>query len=156
MTIHDDVAKLRNEAAKQNSEADKLQKFATAFPDVQKYVGRWNKVAYFSKSANPRVTRFDLRHNCGCCNDSPLEIWPYLETEFGNVFSDPPKFVVGEKDSMSYGDRPFKGWRKEMEASGIPESILGAVAMHFRNAEESARDYLNTMYGEDVDATEPP
>lgn len=125
-----EIADLQAEAAKKLAEADRLQKLTELYPDLQKRVGRWDKVAYYSKAVNALVTNYDQRYNCGCCNDSPLEIWPYLETPHGRVYSDPPEFRVGEKYWMG-GDKPYAGWKEEMQKAGIPESIIDRVQFHF-------------------------
>lgn len=130
-SIQEELTKLNKEASEKASEAEKLLRLSASFPDLQKHVGRWNKVAYYSASVNSKVQRFDIRHNCGCCSDSPLEVWPYLETPDGNVYSDPPCFQVGEKYYLG-GDRPYPKWREKLEAAGIPEVIIGAISMHFR------------------------
>ncbi len=130
MAIEDDIKKAQDESRAALEQADKLKKMLEEYPDLQKFVGRWNKVVYYSKSVNGKVNRFDLRHNCGCCNDSPLELWPYIETPNGNVYSDPPRFSIGERHWIS-GDKPYKGWKAELEKAGIPEAIIGAVGVHF-------------------------
>ena len=132
MTIEEQVAKLRKEAEEKTQEAERLVKLQELYPDLQRHVTRWKTERYYSKAVNGEVTRFDLRHSCGCCNDSPLELWPYLETEHGKVYSDPPRFQVGEKHWMG-GDRPYDGWKKKLEAAGFPEIIVGAVGIHFDN-----------------------
>jgi hypothetical protein len=117
-----------------------------AYPNLRKRVGRWEKVAYYSKDVNTVVDRFDLRHNCGCCNDSPLEIWPYLETPIGRVYSDPPEFRVGEKSYFG-GDKPYDAWDATMKAAGIPDVIIGAVSVHFERCAKEAREALDEEYG---------
>ena len=129
------VGSLLQEAADKMAEAERLKALMKEFPDLQKYVGRWNKVAYYSKTVNEKVQRFDLRHNCGCCNDSPLEVWPYLETPHGKVYSDPPQFVVGERHWIS-GDVPHSGWKKLLQEAHLPEAIIGAISAHFREDAE--------------------
>lgn len=134
--IQAELDKLSKEAEEKKAEADKLVRLSATFPDLQKHVGRWNKVAYYSASVNSKVERFDLRHNCGCCQDSPLEVWPYLETSDGKVYSDPPCFQVGEKYYLG-GDRPYPKWREKLEAAGLPEVIIGAISMHFKEDKEA-------------------
>ena len=92
------IAQLRKDSEANLAEAARLERLLAAYPDLKKHTGRWEKVAYFSKEANSKVTNYDCRHNCGCCNDSPLEIWPYVETSDGKVYSDPASFMVGERD----------------------------------------------------------
>ncbi len=140
------IATLRKEAAEKLAEAEKLEALFKMYPNLLKKTGRWDKVAYYSKDVNGLVTRFDIRHNCGCCRDSPLEVWPYLETPNGKVYSDPAEFRVGEKEPFYGGDIPHKGWDKMMRDAGIPEGIIGAVSMHFRRAAEEAKSLASTIY----------
>lgn len=154
MTIHDEIAAIRKEQDKR-LEAERLERIATAYPDLRKYVGRWGKVAYCSKSVNSKVNRFDLRHSCGCCTDSLLELWPYLETPDGNVYSDPPVFWIGEQHWIA-GDLPKKGWRRELRAAGIPEVIIQAAEDHFRRGAEDRKSAVEDdeldLDAEDSDA----
>lgn len=135
-SIQSELDKLNKEAAEKAAEVERLARLSAVFPDLQKHVGRWDKVAYYSASVNSKVERFDLRYNCGCCSDSPLEVWPYLETPDGKVYSDPPCFQVGEKHYLG-GDRPYPKWREKLEAAGIPEAVTGAISVHFREDKEA-------------------
>jgi hypothetical protein len=147
------IETLRKEAAQKLSEASQLEAMLQAYPNLRKRVGRWEKIAYYTKDVNAHVTRFDLRHNCGCCNDSPLEVWPYLETPYGKVYSDPPDFRVGEKEPCYGGDIPHKGWDTTMRDAGIPEPIIGAVSIHFREAAENAKRLASDIYDGERDPT---
>ncbi len=149
MTIQEDLTRIRNEAGEKAAEAERLEKLLQAYPDLQVYRGRWNKVAYFSKSVNGQATQHDQRHNCGCCSDSPLEIWPYAETPLGKVYSDPPCFTVGER--CEFGDHPYGGWAGKMREAGIPEVTIEAVQAHFDACAASARALLDETYGESDD-----
>jgi hypothetical protein len=140
------IAELRKEAAEKTVEAAKLEGLFKDFPDLLKHVNRWQRVRYYSKSVNPRVTDYDCSHNCGCCSDSPLEVWPYLETENGKVYSDPVCFTVGEKAHM--GDRPYAGWKEKMREAHTPESIIERIQQHFKDEEEKAREELDSSFSE--------
>jgi len=150
-TAQEEAAKLRKEAEAKLAEADRLARLQAEFPDLRKQVGRWDKVAYCSKSVNSKVTHYEARHNCGCCNDSPLEIWPYLETANGRIYSDPPEFKLGERDPMYGGDIPYPGWRDKLRAAGIPEAIVDKLKHHFREERERAIEAAETIYGSDDD-----
>lgn len=128
-------------------EIDKLQKELASlegkfklFPDLRRYEGRWGKVALYAKSANSQVTGYDTRHNCGCCVDSPLELWPYAETEWGPVYSDPPKFHVGHGDGH-FGDYESSEWETQLEAAGIPLAPFAALHGKFKK-DADRRDQL--------------
>lgn len=75
------IDKLRHQASTAASAADKLELLAMEFPDLRRWVGRWEKEAFYSSAVNARATGYEQRYNCGCCSDSPLEIWPYTEHE---------------------------------------------------------------------------
>jgi hypothetical protein len=135
-SIQDELSKLNKEASDKVSEVERLVRLSALFPDLQKHVGRWGKVAYYSVLVNSKVEKFESRYNCGCCSDSPLEIWPYLETPDGKVYSDPPCFQVGEKHYFG-GDRPYPEWREKLQAAGIPDVIIEGVLVHFREDKET-------------------
>jgi hypothetical protein len=147
LAVPKDIENLRREAAERITEADKLEAMLKEYPNLRKFEGRWKKIAYYSKDVNTKADRFDLRHNCGCCNDSPLEVWPYLETSYGKVYSDPAKFVVGEK-SYYGGDKPTQGWDDVMRADGIPEIIIGAISAHFERCAKEAREAIDEEFND--------
>jgi hypothetical protein len=130
MTIQEEVTKLRKEASDKLAEADRIAKLQEIFPDLKVHVSRWKTVRFCSPTVNSRATSFEIKHNCGCCNDSPLEVRPYLETKHGRVYSDPPCLRVGEKHWI-VGDKPYKGWQNKLREVGIPEEIVAAVQEHF-------------------------
>jgi hypothetical protein len=137
--ILDQIHKFEKEAHEKQQEAARLRRLLVAYPDIKVQYGRWEKVAYASKSVNGLVNECDMRHSCGCCSDSPLEVWPFLETPDGKVYSNPSKFTVGEKH-YNYGDRAYPDWKKGLRKAGIPEALIQRVADHFReDAEERIR-----------------
>jgi uncharacterized protein YuzB (UPF0349 family) len=80
---------------------------------------------FYSKQANVQVTDYDLSHNCGCCNDSPLELWPFMMHGDMKVYSDPPCFTIGERNG--YGEMPYDCWQGPLRAAGIPEELIARV-----------------------------
>lgn len=143
-SIAEEIENEKKAAAEKLVAAERLTKLLQTFPDIQKRVGRWNKIAFYSKSVNAKVTDYDMRHNCGCCSDSPLEVWPYLETEHGRVYSDPPCFQIGERDNYyQLGDRPHDNWEDHLRAAAIPESIIKRLSKHFPEPEKEAEEGLS-------------
>jgi len=141
---------LQKEIAEKQKELLDLEALYQQFTDLRRHVNRWKRVRFCSASVNNKVKRFDMSHNCGCCNDSPLEVWPYLETEHGNIYSDPPCFQVGEKSYIS-GDDPYPGWKNEMRKANIPEDIIGAVSMHFKQCAKERKELAEAYDYEDDD-----
>ncbi len=155
LAVPREIASLRKEATEKLAAADKLEALLKLYPNIRKRTGRWNKVAFYSKDVNATATRFDIRYNCGCCNDSPLEVWPYAETLQGNVYTDPPDFRVGRKEPCYGGDLPEKGWMKAMQDAGIPEPIIGAVSMRFKGSAERVKQLAGEIYdGHEIEDTE--
>ena len=148
--ILDQVHKFEKESHEKQREAARLRRLLAAFPDIEVQYGRWEKVAYASKSANSRVNECDMRHNCGCCLDSPLEVWPFLETPDGKVYSNPSKFIVGEKHH-SWGDKAYPGWKKELREAGIPEALIQVVADHFKKDAQERIEYAEADGYDDED-----
>lgn len=107
------------------------------FPGIKSYTGRWNKKVYCSKSVNKFVDQFEHRHNCGCCSDSPLEVWPYIEIDGNKIYSDPPCLTVGE--AFHYGDIPNKNWKQILQKYEISDVIIDKVQKFFEECKQSAR-----------------
>lgn len=146
MNASDHAEALLKEAKEKAQEAERLQQLQKEFSDVRRHVGRWDKVAWCSKSVNSKVDRFDMRHNCGCCRDSPLEVWPYLETPHGKVYADPPQYFVGH--DSPYGDVPEPGWDDALRKHDIPEPIVGAVSAHFERQKNDAVSDVLRAFGD--------
>jgi hypothetical protein len=137
VTPEQTVVGLKAEAARKLAEAEHLEKMLITYPDLRRYEGRWKKIVFCSASVNSRVTNYDQRFNCGCCEDSPLEIWPYLETATDRVYSDPPNFTVGERDdSRTYrGVRAYDGWKDKFIKAGISEGVTAQVEAYLTSKE---------------------
>lgn len=145
--IQKELERLQQEEADAKEKLENLGQLSAAYPDLRTFKGRWEKKVYCAKSANASVTGCDIRHNCGCCHDSPLEVWPYLETEHGKVYSDPPRFMVGEKESYDF-DRPYDGWKSDMEETGISAEVVSLVQEYFLRQRRSRREELEAELAE--------
>ena len=149
------IETLRKEAAEKVAEASKLEALLKEFPDLRMHTDRWRNNRFYSKTVNTRLDRFEIKHSCGCCNDSSLLIYPYLDTPHGRVYSDPTDFRVGHKEPLYGGDVPTKGWDTEMRNAGIPEPIIGAVKMHFKREAAEAKEAAASIYDQESDDSEP-
>lgn len=152
-TALEEVTKMQAEARKQLEEAERIGRLSAEYPDLKKHTGRWGKVAYYSASVNALTNDYDYRYNCGCCSDSPLEIWPYLETPNGRVYSDPPSFMVGEKSY--HGPRPYSNWEEDLRKAGISDPIIERVQGHFDRAKEEALESVRLSFDEPSDEPDP-
>ena len=118
---------------REQNELNKLSKALAEFPDLKKHTNRWQHVRYASAKANEQVTDVDIAHNCGCCEDSPLEVWPYLMFNGLKIYSEPECFTVGEKIPFysGSGERPYDGWQDKMREAKIPEAVIAKVQDYF-------------------------
>jgi len=144
------IETLEKELNDKQEELKNLRALYTKYPDLKRNVNRWKRVRFYSASVNNKVDKYDCSHNCGCCSDSPLEVWPYLETEFGNVYSDPFCFQVGEKHGIS-GDVAYPGWKKNLREAKIPENIIESVSNSFKKDAEDRRLAVESYDDEDED-----
>jgi len=138
MKPEEKVSQLLREAKKSQKEADLLRGLLAEFPDLEIRTGRWNKVAYVSASVNSKVTDYDVRYNCGCCNDSPREVWPFVETPLGKVYSNPPYFFVGKRDEYIGGCVADIGWDEQLRKAGIPDALIDRIGRGMRSPDEPA------------------
>ncbi len=135
---------VKTEIDAMSAEAERLKKMYEAYPDLKKYEGRWGKIAYHAQSVNVKVTDYDRRFNCGCCPDSPLEIWPYLETPMGKVYSSPPSFMVGDRYDHGCEVIPYGAWDSDMKKAGIPDALIERVRQIFKVEENEDGSDSNT------------
>lgn len=153
------LAKERDEAVNKlatiDTEIARVQALTRLYPDLKRHVGRWNKVAYCSASVNKLVDKFEHRFNCGCCGDSPMELWPYLDTEFGRIYSSPTGIFIGEKDPYFGGAVSRPGWREDLQKHGLSEALIEQVAVLFKDERQKALDAVEERYAEGAATDEP-
>ena len=129
------------------AEANRLDDLIADFPQLQQATDRWGKQRYYAPSVNAMATDFELKHDCGCCSDSPLFVWPFLITG-GNqkVFSSPPSFLVGE-GTFTGGDVSISGWESRLQDAQIPEPLIARLRVYFDEQESRAAD--ESVFGDD-------
>lgn len=130
-TVQENINELQKEIENKQVELDNLKKLLELYPDLKKHVSRWGYVKYCSKSVNSICDNYDLGYNCGCCEDSPLELWLYKETEYGKVYSDPTGIMIGEKNPYYMCDAPYDGWKEKLREYNISEDIINKVSKTF-------------------------
>jgi len=116
-----------------------------SFPDLEIQTDRWDRERYSSAKVNSLADHVDMRHNCGCCADSPLEARPYIRFEDDQlIFSNPDFFFVGEKNVSHGFDDPTEGWEAHMRAAGISEAAIVLVHEYFKSQIEARRSELQS------------
>ena len=139
-TIQEEIVQRRQARAKEEVETSKLEARLARYSDLRRHEGRWKKVVYCSAQVNEKADQYDLRHNCGCCEDSPLELWPYHEDADGRVYSDPPMFFIGNRRFGWAGDDPSPNWEKDLRDAKISEGIIEKMRAHFAASAEEEED----------------
>jgi hypothetical protein len=141
------IQQLKNEAEGLQTKILLLEKIAQLYPDLKMNMNRWNRVRWYSKTVNSYVDKCEIGHSCGCCPDSSVEVWPYVEIDGFKVYSDPCKISVGE--DSSFGDRPDKNWQAQFSKYGISQVIIDKVKEHFKTEKEEAEKRLEDYYDEE-------
>lgn len=154
-TIDDELKALKEKQNKEKEELDKLEKLKELYPDLEVYTGRWNKKVYSSKLANASVDSYDERYNCGCCGDSPLEIWPYKETENGRIYSSPAKFTIANRnDFQPAGYVLYDNWKDVLVNADLNKDFInkafnmfeGYNGLLYKTCEDKARQIFGADY----------
>jgi len=86
-------------------------------------------------------------YNCGCCPDSPLELWPYMITGEDRVYSDPPCILIGEREA--HGARPRPGWVTKLKEANMPEELIQSIKEYFRKEKQEALEQLEAAMSDD-------
>jgi len=123
----DQAAKAAAEAAAQ---AKLIAALREEFPDLKISTDRWGKKRFCSKTVNSRAEIVDFRFNCGCCNDSPCEARPYIETMGTQVFADPNCYWIGERCDWGSNYRAVlekPGWEEHMRKEGVSDAAIETV-----------------------------
>lgn len=130
--IDDVIKELLDNITRNQTYVEKLLTIKKKFPDLKEHVDRWKKVRYCSELANLIVNDCEISYNCGCCSDSPLQVWPYLEIEEIKIYSNPLGIYIGERNYWQ-GDNPNEGWESDLQACGLSENIIKKVQVYFDN-----------------------
>jgi hypothetical protein len=113
--------------------------FLKIFPDITYNVNRWKTKRLSSKLVTPRVTHVEVRANCGCCNDSGLEIWPYIVHGEHRIYSNPCGITVGDVfNGLS------ENYKERIEGKGFPDSIFSLI-------ETQVKEYMGDDDADDED-----
>lgn len=121
------VNELEKQIAELNRKKNKVERIRELYPDLQTHRDRWSRERYQSKAVLTQATHIELRHSCGCCNDSPLLAMPYVKVGDEQVYSDPIQIYIGER-AYAGGDEWDPDWREKLQALGIPAVAIESIA----------------------------
>ena len=130
-TIDTEIKNIEKEIVFKTQLMNELKAMQAIYPNIRRVTGRWDKIAFCSDSVNNKVTNYETRFNCGCCSDSPLEVWFYLEVNIDGrmkkIYSDPPYFYIGSRNNYVFC-KADPGWEKPLYNANISESIIQMVS----------------------------
>lgn len=139
-----------NESFKEKLEREldellRKKKLLEIYPDIRESTGRWGDVRLISQHVNELVDDVDICHSCGCCEDAPVQAWPFKVVNGVKVFSDPSKFVIGEKvpSYSGMGDRPYDNWQEELEKAGITQIVISKIQKYFKDNTPKHIEYID-------------
>lgn len=127
-----EIESLEKEINSKESEIERLKQLQVKFPDINKTINRWKVVRYTSSLVNSIATDCDIYFSCHCCADSSLKISPYIKTEFGNVYSEPSAFTIGER-CYDGGCSSSLNWKEELLTAKLPQNIINQAEKYFKN-----------------------
>jgi hypothetical protein len=131
VTIQEQIQKIKNSIAKQETELANLAVAEIEFPDLKIHINRWNTQRCTSTKAITLADKCEIAHNCGCCNDSPTELWPYTEFNGLKIFAEGIPFHIGER-CYCYGEKEYDGWQEKLRAKGLREEIITQAEEWFK------------------------
>lgn len=128
-SIDTEIKNIEAEIVFKTNLVNELKSLKAIYPDLERGKGRWDKIYVCSASVNNKVTNYETRYNCGCCGDTPLEVWFFVELDGGKkkVYSNPASFFVAKKSNWG-SDEPIAGWKDELRKSNIPESMIKQIS----------------------------
>lgn len=124
--------KLLKEISERQEKLDILKALKDKFPSLEKDTDRWGHERYYAKEINSETDQICIHHSCGCCPDAGLLARPYKNIMGVAIYSDPPRFNVGQ-GLYGGGDQPDDGWEKVMREALIPECLIEQVEKYFKD-----------------------
>jgi hypothetical protein len=124
--------KLNATKAECDKELSQIEELRKKFPDLDVAVDRWNHVRFMSNTVNAVADQVSMRHNCSCCNDSPLEARPYITVDGVTIYSRPDCYIVGEADPYRGGEHAYDGWQQKLQAAGINQAAIAQIEKYLK------------------------
>jgi hypothetical protein len=128
MDIKSYIDKKESEAKRELSRLADVRSLLEKYPDLELHVNRWNQERLMSSLVV--ATDVDIGHNCGCCADSPVEVWPFTKEGETKIYVKGIPFIVGEKNSYEYGEVAYEAWDKKLREKGLSEELIKQVASY--------------------------
>lgn len=89
-------------------------------PDISAHM-MGGKVRLCGASLNPYVDQLDFDRG------QDLYVYPFIEDGGALLYSDPPYFYIGSRNTEGFGVYPAVGWTEEMQDANINSDIIKKV-----------------------------
>lgn len=112
--------------AKLTKQIERVKKLHELYSDLEIFAKNSKQCGCFaSTSVNSKVNLYDMPYEGSY--DLTVKIYPYIITEYGDVYSNPPCFAVGMYDSK-YHITAFDNWWKILQNNNISKDIIKNVS----------------------------
>ncbi|KKM80714.1 hypothetical protein LCGC14_1337050 [marine sediment metagenome] len=135
----EELNKIQEKLKDSQEQTKTLEILIKKYPDLDIHRDRWSAERYIAKSVNSKVNDVWFNHNCGCCEDSPLQAWPFIiddETK-EKIHTKPACIAVGEKNQWGSGEIPWEDWEENFKKHNINSIIIDKVEQHFKDNKEN-------------------
>lgn len=105
----------------------RLTSLKSGFDDLRVLRDDTGKSYWCSAQANPEVDRFEVHGSSRSAEASPLEVWTYISTLEGRLYSDPPCHRIGEAVIGGFGELPDFGWESFLGLSKINKDLIKKI-----------------------------
>ena len=143
MNIDEEIKAKKLKIAKELEELEIMKKIQEKFPDVEVQTARWGRKRYVSPSVNTLADMVEIAHNCGCCDDSPIELSAYLEIDGITIFAKPAFIYIGQKNKYGYGESPDINWKEILQKHKLSHLVIQKVQDYFDENSETYDDEDN-------------
>lgn len=131
-TIQEVIEDKREEISKIQKEIETLEILLKKYPDLERHVDRWRTERFMSKQINSIADKCYFAHSCGCCNDAPLFVRPYIidEETGAEIYSNPAQIFIGEKNPYPVPGRVYKperadpDWEEGLKKHNISQIVI--------------------------------
>jgi len=77
----EELNEIQKRIKESQEQAKTLEILIKKYPDLDIHRDRWSTERYIAESVNSKVNDVWFNYNCGCCEDSPLQSWPFIIDE---------------------------------------------------------------------------
>ena len=147
MSIQAEIQRLAEEKSSIHSRIEKLQGMLALYPDLVREAGP-KGIRYTSASIAAIALAFDIEDSCECCRDPSIQVWPYVPTPFGKIYSSSGISVGTRIKHEVVGSHCVinSWWKRSLKEALMPEEIIEDIHQRLlaMGAEHNSSVHFNT------------